>query len=199
MGGHSEPVLKQFAVVPRAGTDMSTLRVDATTGLLREPGSSEPYVEQLFRRGAKWLSADGAATLLTESGDPVDPDLIRASSSSVATADELGSPITKADADSPDPDLIRAANARTDWMGAAATTMTKVVDEPHDPDLIRVGTRDFCQGWLETTMTHADGDQPDPDLVRDGRSEAISSPLTRAGDDDPDPDLVRLQADGRAF
>jgi hypothetical protein len=81
------------------------------------------------RSGRNFLGAAG--TVLTESTDPIDPDLIRADSAWLRFGQALVTDHTRTVGDPVDPDIMRAASVR--WaVESAATLITRV--EPDVPD-----------------------------------------------------------------
>ena len=113
----SDPIVTQFAVPPAAADGSMPLVVDRATGLLRQPGTTTPFVEALVAAAGEWRSLAGADTLLTETTDPADPDLIR-SNRFHRWMEGAVTQQTRQIPDVPDPDLVRAQSAH-DWWGAA--------------------------------------------------------------------------------
>ncbi|MGA2191688.1 MAG: hypothetical protein ABSH33_24535 [Steroidobacteraceae bacterium] len=132
----ADPILTHFGVPPNRGSGALALEVDRSTGLLHESGVAVPFVEEMIEMGVRWRNLGAAATMLTESTDPVDPDLIRADSAWLRFGQALVTDLTKAFTDPVDPDVVRAA-----WLPRAFESAT-------------------------TTITRQQGDEPDPDLLR---------------------------------
>ena len=145
MSGPENPTLIQFGVAPRSDPDCDCLEVDPCTGLLHKPGMPGPYVEHLIALGREWQEASGNATILTESKDPADPDLVRTESLRRLLSTEVSTMVSKTAAPDPmDPDLVR-----TDSLPAAFTcalsTVTRGQRDPQDPDLVRAGDAAFMR------------------------------------------------------
>jgi hypothetical protein len=161
----ADPILTQFGVPPCRGSEELALEVDSSTGLLHEYGVGAPFVEEMIEMGVRWRNLGAAASVLTESTDPVDPDLIRADSGGLRFGQALVTDFTKTLSDPSDPDIVRAAWLRSAVDSAATTITRERVDEP-DPDLVRAEPRRACNGNVATEKTHVDGDLPNPDLLR---------------------------------
>jgi hypothetical protein len=128
----TDPILTQFGVPPNGGSEAVALEVNRSTGLLHAVGIAVPFVEEMIEMGARWRNLDVAATMLTESTDPPDPDLVRADSAWLRFGQALVTDLTKAFTDPVDPDLVRA------FESSAATTITRQYGDDPDPDLLRV-------------------------------------------------------------
>jgi hypothetical protein len=159
-----DPILTQFGVPPNRGRGSLALEVDRSTGLLHESGVAVPFVEKMIEMGVRWRNLGAAATVLTESTDPIDPDLIRADSAWLRFGEALVTDLTKTLSDPVDPDVVRAAWLR--WATeSAATTMTRELGDEPDPDLVRAEPLRSFNHNAAMDRTHVDGDQPDPDLL----------------------------------
>jgi hypothetical protein len=158
-----DPVLMQFAVSPNRGNGALALEVDRSTGLLHESGVATPFVEEIIEMGAKWRNLGAAASVLTETADPVDPDLIRADSAWPRFGAALETVLTKTLNDPIDPDVVR-----TEWLRwateRAATVITREMGDKPDPDLVRAEPLRAFNHDAAMDRTRVDGDQPDPDL-----------------------------------
>jgi hypothetical protein len=161
----ADPILTQFGVPPNRGSGALALEVDRSTGLLHESGVAVPFVEEMIEMGVRWRNLGAAATVLTESTDPIDPDLIRADSAWLRFGQALVTDLTKTVSDPVDPDVVR--DAWLQWaVESAATTITREQGDEPDPDLVRAEPLRSFNGNAATDRTHVDGDQPDPDLLR---------------------------------
>lgn len=129
----NQPVLSQFAVEPDAGLCLPDLTIDPVTGLNYRTGASVPFIEEMMTATSIWSRASGCETFLTESGDPEDPDLVRAE----IYSQQFSSELTRGEMDPADPDLIREVMNANSLMAALSTTMTKTQSESPDPDLMR--------------------------------------------------------------
>jgi hypothetical protein len=161
----SDPVLTRFGVRPKQGNGTPAVEVDRSTGLLHESGVAIPLVEEMIEMGARWRNLGAAATVLTESTDPPDPDLIRADAAWLRFGHALVTGITKADGDPVDPDIVRAGSLRS-AVGAAATIMTRDHPDVPDPDLVRSEPLRYFNGYLPTDSAPVDRDQPQHDSPR---------------------------------
>lgn len=159
-----DPILMQFAVPPNRGNRALALEVDRSTGLLHECGVAIPFVEEIIEMGARWRNLGAAASVLTETADPVDPDLIRADSAWMRFGEALETVLTKTLNDPIDPDIVRAA-----WLSwateNAATVITRELGEEPDPDLVRAEPLRALNHNAATDRTNVDDDAPDLDLL----------------------------------
>ena len=137
MTAASAPTLRQFAVRPELGPNSSSLSVDAKTGLLHREGKQVPWIEEMIAQGRAWQSTGETQTVLTETTDPLDPDLVR-SLPRQSFMDAVSSSLTKIGDDTPDPDLVRPEAL---WIGMA-TVLTRMEPDQPDPDLVRAKGRD---------------------------------------------------------
>jgi len=135
MTARPDPIVIQFAVPPSSGSDSLSLVVDPATGLLRQPGATAPFVEELIATAHKWRDLAGADTILTKTTDPGDPDLVRASASS-RLSEAVSTSQSNAEMDQSDPDLIRSDRFHQ-WMEGVVTHQTRQVPDAPDPDLVR--------------------------------------------------------------
>ena len=134
-----DPILAQFAVPPRAIGECRCLDCDPATGLLYEQGAATPLVEELIALGGAWQSDGRIVTLLTETRDPPDPDLVRGESLRQRVEAAVTTFFTKTDGDPIDPDLVRTeAAGRT--LERVETLLTRVYPDPPDPDEVRTAS-----------------------------------------------------------
>lgn len=96
------PLLARFAAAADDGPPLPQICTAGPDGLLRRVGDDTPLIDRLLmaRRGP------GLLTLLTESNDPSDPDLVRPVTRMAADL-LLVTTRTFAQAEPADPDLIR--------------------------------------------------------------------------------------------
>ena len=176
MSGYCAPVLAQFAGRPRPGSSFSFPSVDPATGLLQETGATRPLIEELLAAGDAWRRANGIQTVLTESTDPKDPDLIRADSWLFRVDAE--SPITRGQIDPADPDLVRGDRPLSGFLAAVETTLTKFDrPDPYDPDHTRFGRYiDF----VDAVGTDIPKREPDPDVIRQNGGREVFVETERA-------------------
>jgi hypothetical protein len=166
MSEASDPVLTQFGVPPNQGSGTPALELDCSTGLLHQSGVAVPFVEEMIGIGVRWRNlGDAAASVLTESTDPIDPDLIRADSAWLRFGQALVTGITKTEGDPVDPDIVRVASLRS-AVGGAATIMTRDHPDVPDPDLVRTEPLRYFNGNLPTDTAPVDRDQPEHDSPR---------------------------------
>jgi hypothetical protein len=160
----ADPILTQFGVPPNRGSEALALEVDRSTGLLHESGVAVPFVEEMIELGVRWRNLGAAATVLTESTDPIDPDLIRADSAWLRFGEALVTDLARTVSDPVDPDVVRAAWLQ--WaVESAATMITRGQVDEQDPDLVRAEPLRSFNDNAETDRTHVGGDQPEPDLL----------------------------------
>jgi hypothetical protein len=133
----ADPILTQFGVPPSGGSGELALEVDHSTGLLHESGVAVPFVEKMIEMGVEWRNLGAAATVLTESTVPADPDLMRPDSAWLRFGQALVTDLTKTFTDPVDPDVVRAAGL-TRAFERASTTMTREQGDEPDPDLLRL-------------------------------------------------------------
>ena len=137
MSAPKAPALIQFGVQPSTDSDAVCLEVDPRTGLLRRAGVAGAYVEYLIALGGEWQRVSGSATVLTESKDPHDPDLIRTESLRKTLSMETSTVLTKTARPDPiDPDMVRLDAIRS-ALSSASSTVTRGQRDPEDPDLVR--------------------------------------------------------------
>jgi hypothetical protein len=158
-----DPILRQFAVPPNRGNEALALEVDRSTGLLHESGVDIPFVEEIIEMGVRWRNLDAAASLLTETADPVDPDLIRSDSAWMRFSQALETVLTKTLNDPIDPDVVRAAWLRWATESAGTVITRDLADEP-DPDLVRAELLRPLNHNAAPDRTRVDGEHPDLDL-----------------------------------
>lgn len=128
----AKPVLSQFEVAPAAGCELPPLQLDAVTGLSFRPEANSPFIDEALSDRDKWGAIAAAPTLLTETRDPADPDLVRMDAFLGCGA----STVTRSQGETPDPDLVRAGITHL-LAAAIGTTVTKMPLEGRDPDLVR--------------------------------------------------------------
>lgn len=99
------PLLARFAVAPRGPSCHPELEIDPSTALLRRLGVNAAFVDELEAAGNGWHGMAPLETVLSESNDPIDPDLVRAG---VVWAETR---LKKIDEEA-DPDLVRGQRYR---------------------------------------------------------------------------------------
>lgn len=130
------PVLAVFAQSPTESFAEPVLEVNPENGLLHRAGAITPFIEELLADAERWRRAASNATILTESRDPIDPDLVRNERSWEIA---FGTQLTKNAGESTDPDLIRLDHCRS-WLHIHSSQVTRAVPDPIDPDLVRAGS-----------------------------------------------------------
>lgn len=126
------PLLARLAVDSSAVEASLNLKVDPNSGLLRIPGDDIPFVERVLNEWELATSdgrsavANGLATLLTETRDPADPDLVRDSFGLQTTFTKSVEPL--------DPDLILSDHTA---LFSSAITQNRLTPKKRDPDLAK--------------------------------------------------------------
>lgn len=130
------PFLAQFATFPQGASSVPELCMDESSGLLHRVGERLPFVEELVLQKGKWLKTAYSETLLTESSDDPDPDLVRNDCAFGQLDVAFSTLITRQDGDESDPDLMRDECAQLVLARLSSHVTKQATDDP-DPDLIR--------------------------------------------------------------